>query len=106
MTNWLFHSDTHTERHYSQFVTKAVNSLSLFTHYTYKSLVLYLYERYQEAYECAEKAIPYKGGVTGLICNADHIFYHSLCLAALCDCCSDDKQNKELEQLMVKIKVK
>jgi signal transduction histidine kinase/tetratricopeptide (TPR) repeat protein len=96
-----FHSDTHTEAALLTICDESGDSLSLFTHYTYKSLVLYLYERYQEAYECAEKAIPYKGGVTGLICNADHIFYHSLCLAALCDCCSDDKQNKELEQLMV-----
>ena len=101
MDKFAFHSDAYSEDELLNICEQGNDSLSLFSFYVYKSLVLYLYDTYEEALHAAEKALEFKGGATGLICNADHLFYHSLALAAICNEkeLSENKKATYLDQL-------
>jgi signal transduction histidine kinase len=87
-----FRNEMYSEHELIEICETGDDALSLFTYYTYKSFVLYLYQEYHDSLQYAERAIPYKTGATGLICQADHAFYHSLGLTALPQHAAGDSQ--------------
>ncbi|KPA15556.1 stage II sporulation protein E [Candidatus Magnetomorum sp. HK-1] len=87
-----FRNDRYSEHELIEMCETGNDALSLFTYYTYKSFVLYLYLEYHDSLQYAERALHYMTGATGLICQADHTFYHSLVLTALPQNAAGDSQ--------------
>ncbi|MDY7005537.1 MAG: AAA family ATPase [Cyanobacteriota bacterium] len=71
------------------------NQWLLFTYYFGKTLILYLFKDYIQAFKNSQYADKYVAGMIGYLCTPQHNFYYSLaCLAHHNNC--DTEQRKEL----------
>ncbi len=75
------------------------NTVSLFLFYLAKTILNFLFKDYTEAVKNAILAEQYEKSVLGLMTSAEHNFYYSLSLLALCNSVDSNQKSKYLEQV-------
>ena len=75
------------------------NTVSLFLFYLAKTILNFLFQDYTEAVKNAILAEQYEKSVLGLMTSAEHNFYYSLSLLALCNSVDSNQKSKYLEQV-------
>jgi predicted ATPase/signal transduction histidine kinase len=74
------------------------NHQSLFATYVAKTVILYAFEKYEQAVICAEQATEFVDGAFGLLLVTGHNFYYSLSLLALCSACLEEADCNQSER--------
>ncbi|WP_293090330.1 AAA-like domain-containing protein [Okeania sp. SIO3B5] len=75
------------------------NQWLLFTYYFGKTLILYLFKDYLQAFKNSQYANRYAAGMIGYLCVPQHNFYYSLACLAHHNNCDTEQQKELLEQV-------
>ncbi|NEO57112.1 MAG: AAA family ATPase [Okeania sp. SIO3B5] len=75
------------------------NQWLLFTYYFGKTLILYLFKDYFEAFKNGQSTDKYVAGMTGYLCTPQHNFYYSLACLAHHNNCNIEQRKELLEQV-------